>query len=610
MSGESIKVGDKMTICMLAQRCGHFHSNTVVEGVGDVANGYGCNHPDQEEIDHGIGKCTTHSCPLASEVDTDTGDDIMEIHTLPGVEKEPEVQNTVLEDARNLRKGICPKCGYSDCSMRKTTDMVYHYLGEEEKSSQGTTRLVHFKCNYCGHEYGDEIGSKKDSDEVKKNHSGSSPKEMQEPCNLNSIRAEVMEGAVVQHSCEDVNEGITNIVLRKGSDCYTVQVVSGKSMDTKGVMEAYHVGTYGDDERKCCPSCGDRGGDNGERVTFKSLSPSESTEHELGYCKNCKQVIFIVKEGLVELSDKEFRAVERILIHGIQHIKDKDENIERLRYGLQALGGAILTVGRENTPEWMNFIQKDITTVEELLESLPPSNKPSPGGMKRACSCLTCVGHGGDHKDMASPCYGCADDGLYGNWRDPKDGPHPPPRNCTTCLDEGKDASDKNTACSKCADDHPHGFGLWRPKDYTSPFKTMDEAKACVEKNKKPILELVCPKYDMENPTEADLEECGDICENHWGCHTYRHLRGTRTDNGYTECKACKDGPCNFKTKGEGAMKRMADCQAKLYEKQWHCDNCGQLEENIKGVDEEPIDYTGEHCGFCQEGEYKLSKEE
>ncbi|MHA1285773.1 MAG: hypothetical protein ACTSPB_00090 [Candidatus Thorarchaeota archaeon] len=47
---------------MLAQRCGYFKC-------GDVNNGYGCTHPDQEEtqefegVEHGC--CFSWSCPIA-----------------------------------------------------------------------------------------------------------------------------------------------------------------------------------------------------------------------------------------------------------------------------------------------------------------------------------------------------------------------------------------------------------------------------------------------------------------------------------------------------------------------------------------------------------------
>jgi len=59
-------------------------------------------------------------------------------------------------------------------------------------------------------------------------------------------------------------------------------------------------------------------------------------------------------------------------------------------------------------------------------------------------------------------------------------------------------------------------------------FKTIEEAKDWVMKNKKLIDEQDCPKFDIENPTEKDLEECQSICINHWACHTWRHLRGSR----------------------------------------------------------------------------------
>ena len=59
-------------------------------------------------------------------------------------------------------------------------------------------------------------------------------------------------------------------------------------------------------------------------------------------------------------------------------------------------------------------------------------------------------------------------------------------------------------------------------------FKTMKEAVEWAYKNQKPIPEYDCPKFDMEHPIEKDLRECDTICENHWACHTWRHLRGSR----------------------------------------------------------------------------------
>jgi len=59
-------------------------------------------------------------------------------------------------------------------------------------------------------------------------------------------------------------------------------------------------------------------------------------------------------------------------------------------------------------------------------------------------------------------------------------------------------------------------------------FKNMEEAKVWVKKHKQAINEMDCPKFGMKNPTEADLTECRSICQNHWACHTWRHLRGTR----------------------------------------------------------------------------------
>jgi hypothetical protein len=59
-------------------------------------------------------------------------------------------------------------------------------------------------------------------------------------------------------------------------------------------------------------------------------------------------------------------------------------------------------------------------------------------------------------------------------------------------------------------------------------FKTMEEAIAWVKEHRIAIDEQDCPKFDMPNPIEKDVKECKIICSNHWGCHTFRHLRGTR----------------------------------------------------------------------------------
>lgn len=45
----------------LCRRCGHF------ENTG-VNNGYGCAHPDQEEVENGHGKCYAFSCPLGNSL--------------------------------------------------------------------------------------------------------------------------------------------------------------------------------------------------------------------------------------------------------------------------------------------------------------------------------------------------------------------------------------------------------------------------------------------------------------------------------------------------------------------------------------------------------------
>jgi hypothetical protein len=58
-----------ITIDDLTGICGYFN------GAVSVNNGYGCNHPDQEETDidretgKEQGKCYCHSCPIAYQAD-------------------------------------------------------------------------------------------------------------------------------------------------------------------------------------------------------------------------------------------------------------------------------------------------------------------------------------------------------------------------------------------------------------------------------------------------------------------------------------------------------------------------------------------------------------
>lgn len=49
--------------------CQYFNGNT------DVNNGYGCNHPEQQETEKGIGKCFCFSCPLGYPADEESLDE-------------------------------------------------------------------------------------------------------------------------------------------------------------------------------------------------------------------------------------------------------------------------------------------------------------------------------------------------------------------------------------------------------------------------------------------------------------------------------------------------------------------------------------------------------
>jgi len=52
----------------------------------EVNNGYGCNHPEQDETEEGQGKCYCWSCPLGSEAEAEDADD--ENVDLDGISKE------------------------------------------------------------------------------------------------------------------------------------------------------------------------------------------------------------------------------------------------------------------------------------------------------------------------------------------------------------------------------------------------------------------------------------------------------------------------------------------------------------------------------------------
>jgi len=63
-------------------------------------------------------------------------------------------------------------------------------------------------------------------------------------------------------------------------------------------------------------------------------------------------------------------------------------------------------------------------------------------------------------------------------------------------------------------------------------ISNMEEVRAIFNNGTK-IKEWLCPNYDLEKPTKEDLALCenGLYCENHWGCHTFRHFNGTRGDD-------------------------------------------------------------------------------
>lgn len=66
----------------VANMCGYFNGET------DLHNGYGCDHPDQEEVEDGQGKCLHCTCPFAYELDPDHPEDAayMKAHGMSGEE--------------------------------------------------------------------------------------------------------------------------------------------------------------------------------------------------------------------------------------------------------------------------------------------------------------------------------------------------------------------------------------------------------------------------------------------------------------------------------------------------------------------------------------------
>jgi hypothetical protein len=64
-------------------------------------------------------------------------------------------------------------------------------------------------------------------------------------------------------------------------------------------------------------------------------------------------------------------------------------------------------------------------------------------------------------------------------------------------------------------------------------FRTMEEARWWSIRNKKRIKEEECPMVNLPHPTTDDLQKCGMVCDNRWGCHTFRHIFGSREATTY-----------------------------------------------------------------------------
>lgn len=54
-----LMTGEYMIFDQVWPRCRYFF------GDSDVNNGYGCLHPEQEEVEDGLGRCHSFTCPLA-----------------------------------------------------------------------------------------------------------------------------------------------------------------------------------------------------------------------------------------------------------------------------------------------------------------------------------------------------------------------------------------------------------------------------------------------------------------------------------------------------------------------------------------------------------------
>lgn len=63
-------------------------------------------------------------------------------------------------------------------------------------------------------------------------------------------------------------------------------------------------------------------------------------------------------------------------------------------------------------------------------------------------------------------------------------------------------------------------------------FSSMAEMKNFVQRVGKTVREWLCPNLDIEHPTIEHMKECenGAYCDNHWGCHTFRHIFGSREE--------------------------------------------------------------------------------
>jgi len=114
------------------------------------------------------------------------------------------------------------------------------------------------------------------------------------------------------------------------------------------------------------------------------------------------------------------------------------------------------------------------------------------------------------------------------------------PVGCQECLDSERmkgDCTFNGHTCSELTREE------WLDR-HGQFFEDMGEVESYVGRNGR-IKEYHCPNFNIKIPTQDDLDKCyhGSFCENMWGCHTFRHIYGSRIHARHCQdSSGCPDG--------------------------------------------------------------------